>query len=172
MKTMIEGTSEKRRKSSFLKVVTNISSVLILSLLMSCDNKMESISTETCAYDNFLGEYLFYSKTDTSTLKIEIDFFEENFFQTTGIGGYGFWFPSAPLTGQINDCQIILDAYQDVEREGLNSPGGIPRYYYESMSGFGEYFSENDSIKLFITFERTGDFEEYFSGEVYLVKDD
>lgn len=151
-----------------LKFINTIFKFLIIIFLVSCEN--ESDPTKECIYENLKGKYLFYSETDTSSQNIEIDYFEPNKFETRGISGYGFWFPSAPLSGEINNCQIILDSYKNIERQGLPSPGGNPRKYYESMSGFGKYFSENDSIKLFITYERTGDFPHYFSGEIYLIK--
>lgn len=159
-----------KQESSFLNSTNKFLQILILVFLISCNNETELEQSMNCEYDNFKGEYLLFSDTDTSSSKIEIEFLEENVFQTKGIGGYGFWFPSASLSGEINDCQIKLDSYKDVEREGLPSPGGAPRYYYESMSGFGEYFAQSDSIRLSITYERTGDFVEYFNGDIYLLR--
>jgi len=160
----------KRREFSFIKSINFIFQIALIVLIFSCENENEPLVTNICDYKNLTGEYLFYSKTDTSSQKIEIDYLGSNRFQTKGIGGYGFWLPSAPLSGKINDCQIILDSYENIKRKGLPSPGGYPRTYYESMSGYGEYFNKSDSIKLFITYKRTGDFTEYFSGEIYLIK--
>lgn len=95
-----------------------------------------------------MGKYSFFSEADTSTHLIEIDSLNDNWFQTKGISGYGFWFPAAPFSGVINDCEITVDAYEDVEREDLPGSEGEPRYYYESMSGYGEYYRENDDEKV------------------------
>lgn len=141
---------------------------MFIIFFASCEK--DNQQNNACVYKNPEGKYLFYSETDTSSNTIDITFFEPNRFATKGIGGNGFWFPTAPLSGKIDHCQITLDTYKNIERQGLPSPGGFPRKYYESMSGNGEYFSADDSIKLFITYERTGDFPLYFSGEIYLIK--
>lgn len=158
-----------QRLSTFLKYFLQC---LIIVSILSCNEKDESPFIEVCDANNLLGKYLFFSATDTSSQHIEINALIDGRFQTKGIGGFGFWFPSAPLSGVINDCNITIDPYEDVEREGLPSPGGTKRYYYESMSGYGEFYAGNDSIKLFITYERTGDFTAYFSDDIFLVKVD
>lgn len=138
--------------------------------LHSCGNDMKTKPIESCDHNGLLGKYLFYSETDTSSKNIEINFLEDGRFDTKGIDGSGFWFPAAPLSGEINDCIITLDSYEDIERQGLPSPGGSERNYFESMSGHGEYFPESDSIKLFLTYERKVNFREYFSGDIFLIK--
>ncbi len=140
---------------------------LLLFFLNSCTNMTK------CDHENITGTYLFYSDySDTSSHKIIITLLEENKFETNGLGGSEFWFPIAPMSGQINDCEIIIDEYIDVKKEGLPSPGGEKRYYYESLSGYGEYHTDNDSIKLNITYNRTGDFSASFSGELNLIKEE
>ncbi len=161
----------KIHKSSGLTLTKFLCQALIILSIFSCDNK-EELSLESCDYTNLVGNYLFYSATDTSNHKIHIYSVDSNRFYTGGIIGSGFWFPAAPLSGVFEDCNITIDSYENVERKGLSSPGGGERYYYESMSGYGEYYEENDSIKLFITYERTGDFTQYFNGEIFLIKNE
>lgn len=165
----LKNQAKIRRQGTQIKLILFLQLLGLLTII-SCNYNVGSLTSESCMYDNFEGKYLFYSVTDTSSEKIEITSLNGNKFQTHGIGGYGFWFPSASLSGEINDCQIKIDTYKDIKREGLSSPGGFERYYYESMSGTGEYFANNDSIKLFITYERTGDFTEFFNGEIFLIK--
>ena len=110
-----------------------------------------------------------FSDTDTSTHNI--DFFQSvEGFITHGILGYGFWFPAATLSGKLDNCDIIVDGYENVKREGPLSNGGSKRYYYESMNGFGEYFPESDSIAIFINYTRTELLTLDFSGYIYFKK--
>jgi hypothetical protein len=122
-----------------------------------------------CTYDNLEGSYLMYTDTDTSEQRMEISL-DSVEFTTNGISGSGFWYPGASLSGVLDECAITINAYENVMKQGLPSPGGIPRYYYASMNGFGHYFPEKDSIYLYINYSRTGFIELDFSGSVYLKK--
>ena len=133
----------------------------------SCNSDENSVNR--CTYENLSGKYLFYYDMDTSEQKIEI-ISDMDVFETNGISGYNYWFPASPLSGFLDECDIIVDAYNNVQREGLQSPGGVARYYYESMNGHGEFYPDNDSIILFINYTRTGDFTANFSGNLYLKK--
>ncbi len=136
------------------------------------DNTDENSDTlNGCMLDNFEGSYTFSSDTHTSTHKIEL-FLDSTSFGSKGMNGYGFWFPASPFSGEFKNCEITIKPYENVKRQGLHSPGGNPRYYYESMNGFGEYFPEEDSIKIFLNYKRTGDFPLNFSGNIYMKKID
>lgn len=140
--------------------------ILSILLVMACNKENESSSNPCDQISD--GEYLIYSDTDTMT---NIQFFSTtNSFDTDGLRGYNFWFPAAPLSLSIENCDLIINEYTEVERVGMPSPGGHPRSYKESLTGYGNYFPENDSIFLYINYERTGDFTESFSGNLYLKK--
>jgi hypothetical protein len=89
-------------------------------------------------------------------------------FTSTGLDG--IWYPACSLSGTLQDCEVILDAYYNVMHEGLPSPGGTPRYYYDSMWGFGTYYPESDSIVLFINYIRSSAWAVEFHDYVHLVK--
>jgi hypothetical protein len=135
-------------------------------LILSCGKVSEP---RVCEYDNISGEYMFYSDKDTSTSTIQITV-EGNEFKTTGINGYGFWFPAAPFSGKLDGCNVIIDSYKNSKRQGLSSPGGIPRYYYENMDGQGELFPEKGCITIFLNYKRTENWEVDFSGNIYFKK--
>ncbi len=137
--------------------------LITLNLFWSCDPET------SCSIDDLSGQYIFFSDSDTSTHTIQ--FSRDSIgFTTTGLLGYGFWFPNAPLSGRLDGCKIILDEYKNVKREGLPSPGGTPRFYYETLEGNGEFFPENDSIFMFIHYYRTENFQLNYEGNIYFKK--
>lgn len=180
---------------TLMKICVFLFQIVVFTSLLSCHRDQDSeplIPTKTeeisdslngsdidensdtlnaCVLDNFEGSYTFSSDTHTSTHKIEL-FIDNTTFDSKGMNGYGFWFPASPFSGEIKNCEITVKPYENVKRQGLHSPGGTPRYYYESMNGFGEYFPEEDSIKIFLNYKRTGDFPLNFSGNIYMKKID
>ncbi|TVQ42547.1 MAG: hypothetical protein EA362_12985 [Saprospirales bacterium] len=143
--------------------------MLLATILISCENMLESELKCSTPHDKIEGTYFFYSDRDTSSYHINIVRNGDTII-TSGLVGYGFWFPVAPLSGVIDGCQITINSYENVKRPGLPSPGGSPRNYYESMSGFGEYFPDQDSIVLFIEYQRTVSFQTHFRDYIYLEK--
>jgi hypothetical protein len=121
------------------------------------------------AHETLSGTYIFYDDADTSTDKITF-FATPEGFTTTGLSGYGFWFPGASLSGHLDSCDIVLNEYVNVQVEGLPSPGGIPRYYYATMTGHGRYFPERDSIVISLYYLRTGAFALEYNDDIYFKK--
>lgn len=138
--------------------------ITFLFVLQACGPKQMQ-----CNYEELSGNYIFYSETDTSEQVVEF-YASPDGFETTGISGYAFWYPASRLSGYFDNCNIILNSYTNVRRMGLPSPGGNMRYYYESMTGYGQFFPDNDSIMLFIHYTRTGFFSVDFSGNLFFKK--
>lgn len=124
---------------------------------------------DTCFLGNLPGVYRILSDDMESTHTIQL-YLDSTSFTSTGILGYGFWFPQAPFSGTFNGCKITVTPYENVERKFLNSPGGYERYYFESMSGKGEYFPEQDSFQFYIKYARTGATTLHFEGNIYFKK--
>ena len=82
----------------------------------------------------------------------------------------GITFPSVATNANIIDGEIVLRDYECNDCPGLPSPGGTPRFYSATLSGTGTCYPESDSIVLNIKYIQTGDFEDFFSGELYLTK--
>jgi hypothetical protein len=89
-------------------------------------------------------------------------------FFTNGISGQ--WYPPVSMTGVLDQCELVINGYIDKEIPALPSPGGTPRYYYDSMDGEGQFYPEADSIVLDISFSRTGVISEAFEGQLFLKK--
>ncbi len=137
----------------------------LLVLFASCERN------SNCDVQDMDGTYTVYIDGVKSEYKMEIYSTVSGFFRTNGIGGAGKWYPTAPLSGRLGGCKITINSYNNVKREGLPYQSGCPRYYYESMSGEGEFFSKGDSIRLFLTYKRAGFMGLTFDGVVRLVKD-
>ena len=150
----------RKLKSQIIFIIFFAASVIVMQ---SCqkDGKYH------CSYEELEGKYLLYSNKDTSSDHVVI-FNHLDSFKTNGIGGYGFWFPPTPMSGRLDGCDITLNAFKDVKRPGLPTPGGADRWFYESMSGHGTFYPEQDFIQLFIDLKRTGDFPFSYKGEIYL----
>jgi hypothetical protein len=131
----------------------------------------DTLETSPCDdhWDNFLGDYLYYTDDDPQpkgfTFKADTT---EGYFYTLGING--IFYPAASLSGHLDGCDIIIREYENVKHQGLPSNGGYSRYYYDSLKGYGQYFPDQDSILLYIEFERTGDWCDEFTGNLYLKK--
>nr|HPQ21453.1 hypothetical protein [Saprospiraceae bacterium] len=138
-------------------------------LLIYCVSCTSDTLYNDCKYDDLVGNYLFYSGKDTSDCKIQIKKSDDG-FKLEGLCGSKFWYPSAPLTGSLNGCDIIINSYSNVKKMGLNTPGGSPRCYYENLSGNGRFYPENDSIKLYIHYSRTEYWFVNFEGNIFLKK--
>lgn len=144
--------------------------ITFLFVLQSCSpDPDEGPKQMQCNYEELSGNYIFFSETDTSEQEVEF-YASPDGFETTGISGYAFWYPASPLSGHLDNCNIILNTYTNVRRLGLPSPGGNMRYYYESMTGHGQFFPDNDSIMLFIHYTRTENFSVDFSGNLFFKK--
>lgn len=127
------------------------------------------IDIDNCDFDDLYGNYFYRSDEQESPITILVR--EDTLYDFSTGGLLGLWFPAASLSGNFNDCDIVLKDYENVKIQGLPTQGGGSRYYYDSMSGFGNYIPESDSIILYIDFLRTGDFgTEEFKGNVYLKK--
>lgn len=115
-------------------------------------------------YDMLVGTYT----SDINDCKIVI-YATEDGFATSGLCGDGLWFPNAPLSGKLDSCSITLDKYTDVRRRFES--GDDETYYFESMSGIGNFHPKNDSLTLYLSYRRVGALEGEFSGFIHLKKD-
>ncbi len=159
-------------------------SILLLLIMLSCTSEMDmfpddgmdeipvdSMEIERCHLDSLYGSYSY--RTDDKEVNSLITFKEDSLLSFTSFGIDGLWYPAVTFEGNIIDCEIFIRGFTDVMIQGLNSPGGATRYYYDSLSGTGEYFPEEDSMAIYIDFLRTGDFGiTEFKGNIYLTKVD
>lgn len=90
----------------------------------------------------------------------------KSMFISNGISGQ--WDPPVPLTSILDKCNIIIDVLIDEETPGALTPDGKPRYYYDSITGYGSFYPESDSISLTVNIERRGYISESFSGQLFL----